>query len=99
MPLTTDLKKAESDLSAVFSEKIRVEPTIYKGKPALLVTRAAMYSTPEYTGGGGLYGMMTSMMAACGGNHLDEVGEIRQGGCETCDFGSLYGVKYVVWDE
>lgn len=92
-------KAAARELSDAFDNDIEVEHTTHKGHPALLVRRAAMYQAPEYKGSGGLLGMLETLLRACGGNQVDQLREISRGGCETCDYGSLYGIEYVVWYE
>lgn len=78
-------------------ETVKVTQTTYKGKPALQITAEAMYEAPSYKGEGGLIGMLTLLRDACGGTEVTELGTIAKRGCETCDWGSLYGKQYVVW--
>lgn len=92
-----DPQQAQEIISQYFSEPVKVTAGTHRGKPALIITSAAEYDVPEYTGTGGLVGLFTMMQDACGGNQLDTLRDIRQGGCDTCDYGSLYGTEYVVW--
>jgi hypothetical protein len=98
MALRTDLKEVAAEISKHFTETVQVREGPEKdGKPTLIVQRASMYEAPEYIGEGGLIGMWTMLRDTCGGTDIEEWGEIREEGCETCDWGSLYGIEYRVW--
>lgn len=93
------LEAAEKTISAQFTDKVELKKTTYQDHPAIEITRAAMYAAPEYEGPGGLWGMLNLFTTACGGNQCNETGNIHRLGCDTCDWGSLYGNVYTVWEE
>ena len=97
--MVTDLQAASAKLSALFSDPVKIVPTKRDGKPALLIKREAMYSVPEWQGKGGLIGMLHAFQDATGCNMVDEYETQKISGCETCDYGSLYGISYIAWEE
>lgn len=53
-----------------------------------------MYSRPEVT-----YELMTQVAEVFGGTKMMKLGDgRREEGCETCDHGSAYGVRFALWD-
>lgn len=101
--MTSDLDAAREQIAALFEcdgkESIEVSRSVHNGKPCLLVTAAQMYNKPTYKGGGGLYGLLNGLCQATGCNSVDDYSDIRREGCETCDYGSLYGTVWVLWEE
>ena len=58
---------------------------------------AEMYERPEETNGGLTFSMLQAISDHFGTTLID-VGDVNQGGCETCDYGSLYGLRIIVRD-
>jgi hypothetical protein len=93
------LEQAHEILAPAFSypDDIKLEFVDYHGHHAIKVTAVTEYQHPEYIGSGGLLGMTELFRVACGGDTIHHEQEVYRSGCETCDYGSLYGNIYIVY--
>lgn len=99
---TTDMSEQEKEVEALFEgydATYTVGPTIWKGKPAVEIVCGGMYNRPTYKGDRGMIGMLENLMRIGGGNRIDDDGDTDSPGCETCDYGSFYSKRFIVWTE